>query len=121
METRILVTTAVSGGSLRELLESAIAQYGAKRLVTGMERVAMDFSLPCPSGEGTPLTPRQLAELRRDCGASVFFSESLCAKYFTCRRGGVWHFILFDDEETLRRKEALARSLGIESVFLLLY
>jgi hypothetical protein len=117
METRILIGSAVSGGSLRELLEEAASACGTERLVLGLERIAMDFPLPCPSGIGTPLTRAELESLRR--GAAVFFSEPLCAKYFVCRRGGKPHFILFDDDETLRRKQALARTLGIGDCFLL--
>jgi len=116
METRFLVGSAVSGGSLRELLESAAKACGAGRIVFGVESVAMDFPLPCPSGVGVRLAPSELEALRRQCGAPVYFSEALCAKYFTCRRNGRAHFILFDDEETLRCKQELARSLGIREI-----
>ena len=146
METKVLVTTAVSGGSLRRLLQEAVARHGAERIAVGVERVAMDFPLPCPSGVGTPLNPEALSLLRRRGGGRVFFSEPLCAKYFTydaaayLKRSGQPqsqasrfppadggrvskhaepHFVLFDDEETLRQKIALARSLGISDIFLL--
>lgn len=119
METRILVGTAISGGTLRGLLEEAIEKHGAKRLAVGIERVAMDFPLPCPSGEGKPLTPDALARLRRHSRTAVFFSEALCAKYFTYRSGAETHLVLFDDEDTVHRKQKLARELGIEDVFLM--
>ncbi len=120
METRILVSTAVSGGSLRSLLGEALRRYGAARLAVGVELVRMDFPLPCRSGTGTSLSGDELSRLRAGCGgASVFFSTPLCAKYFTYRAGESYHFVLFDDEETLRRKAALARELGISNVFLL--
>lgn len=119
METRILITTAISGGSLRALLEESLRQYGAERLAVGIERVAMDFPLPCPTGEGRTLSPRELAYLRRCSGAPVFFSEALCAKYFAYFGGGSLRFVLFDDEDTIRKKERLARELGIRNIFLL--
>ena len=115
-ETAILVSTAVSGGSLRGLIEDVIGQYGLKRIIVGIERVAMDFPLPCPSGEGRRLSPEELACMRLGHCAPVFFSDALCAKYFTCLSGGKLHFVLFDDEETLRCKERLARRLGVETV-----
>ena len=118
METRILIGTALSGGSLRALLEEAVAKYGTERLALGVERIAMDFPLPCRSGYGKPLTPEALAALLRRCGgAPVFFSEALCAKYFTYRRDGETRLVLFDDDETVGRKLALAQSLGIETAF----
>ena len=119
METRILVTTAVSGGSLRALLEDAAARYGAERLLLGVERVAMDFPLPCPSGEGVALTDAELRDLRRRCCAAVWFSDALCAKYFTYRRGGAPRLVLFDDDETVRHKLRLAERLGIKDAYLL--
>ncbi len=117
METRILVGTAVSGGSLRELLCEAAERCGKRRVVVGLERVAMDFPLPCPSGKGISITKSELSSLLRRSGAPVFFSEALCAKYFTYRAAAQIRFVLFDDEETMRRKERLARSLGFESIF----
>ena len=117
METRILIETALSGGSLQELLEEAVAKYGTARLALGVERTAMDFPLPCRGGYGTPLTQDALAALRRRCGTAVFFSEALCAKYFTYHSGGQTRLVLFDDDETVSRKLALAQSLGIETAF----
>ena len=117
METRILIGTALSGGSLRELLEEAVDKYGTAQLALGVERTAMDFPLPCRGGYGTPLKPEALAALRRSCGAPVFFSEALCAKYFTYRRDSETRLVLFDDDETVGRKLALAQSLGIGEAF----
>ena len=107
----ILINTVLSGGTLRERLSQAVAQYGATRLVLDLQRLAMDFPLPCPSGEGKPLSLTELHQLRQ--GRSVFFSDELCARYFTYRRGGVTRFVLFDDGDTLRRKMQLGESLGI--------
>ena len=79
----------------------------------------MDFVLPCRSGEGTPLTPEELSALREKCGAAVFFSEELCANYFSYTAQGRAHFVLFDTAETLRRKLRLGRERGMETAFLM--
>ena len=78
----------------------------------------MDFTLPQPSGLGTPLTREALETLRKERGPSVFFSQDLCARYFTCPRGGSVHFILYDDADTLTRKLQIAAALGVGSAFL---
>lgn len=116
-EATVLICTAVSGGTLRECFAEAAARYG-NRIALDVERLAMDFTLPCRSGEGTPLTRAALDELREGCGASVFFSAELCANYFSYHADGRLHFVLFDTAETLRRKLALARERGIETAFL---
>lgn len=115
----LLVGTAVSGGSLRALLESAVARYGAERLALDLERVQMDFPLPCPTGCGSPLTRGELLALRRQHPSSVYYARELMANYFTYTDGDSGHFVLFDDAGTLRQKRRLAQSLGIQEAFLM--
>ena len=114
----LLVGTGLSGGSLRALLEETACRYGAERLALDLERVMMDFPLPCPSGCGTPLTREELLALREKHPSSVYFSRELMAKYFTYSAGSGTHFVLFDDAETLRQKVKLAQNLGIQTAFL---
>lgn len=118
-EASVLVCTALSGGTLRERLSDAAARYGTQRVALDCQRLAMDFVLPCRSGEGTPLTPEELSALREKCGAAVFFSEELCANYFSYTAQGRAHFVLFDTAETLRCKLRLGRERGIETAFLM--
>lgn len=115
----LLVGTAVSGGSLRALLESAVNRFGAPRLALDLERVRMDFPLPCPSGRGAPLTQLALDALRSRCPASVYYSRELGANYFTYPAPSGTRLVLFDDADTLRRKCALAQSLGIGEAFVM--
>ncbi len=117
-ETVVLLCTALSGGSLQGRLEETCAAYGAQRLALDLERLMMDFPLPCPSGEGIRLSREELAI--RMQGRSVFYAEDLCARYFTYRRGGQTHFVLFDDAGTLRRKIEMGQALGIREGFVML-
>ena len=50
---------------------------------------------------------------------AVFFSEDLCARYFTYRRENETRFVLFDDAETISRKLRLGAELGFSAAFLL--
>lgn len=100
----LLVGTGLSGGSLRALLEETACRYGAERLALDLERVMMDFPLPCPSGCGTPLTREELLVLREKHPSSVYFSRELMAKYFTYSAGNSTHFVLFDDARDLAAK-----------------
>lgn len=102
----VVVGTALSGGDLRGRLEACTGRWGAERLAVRVERTRMDFPIPCPTGEGRPLTQEQLHALAR--GRSIFFSEPLCAL----------HFVLFDDADTIRRKLAVAAELGIGTALL---
>ena len=114
----MLLCTALSGGTLEGRLNQAASRYGAEHLALDLQRLAMDFPVPCPSGQGTVLTRSQLAALA--AGRPTFYSDALCARYFTLTRQGQTHFVLFDDARTLRRKLDLARQLGIRDALVML-
>lgn len=113
---RVMISSALSGGSLALRLEEASGCFGADRVALALQRVAEDFALPSSTGNGQPLTREELAQKRRQMNPSVFFSGELCARYFTYmnREGGA-HFVLFDDGDTLRRKMEVARRAGIHT------
>ncbi len=115
-QARVLIGSALSGGSLTCRLEEAAVKFGGvKRLALWVERSAEDFFLPAPEGSGKPLTGQELSALMKRLKPAVFFSDELCARYFTymTREGGA-HFVLFDDGATIRKKLQKARRLGIE-------
>lgn len=107
----VVVSTALSGGTLRRRLEEVCRRFGPRRIALDLACVRADFSLPAPYGDGTALTARQLAALREQ--RPVFFSPELCARYFTYEQEGMTHLVLFDDADTLRRKISLGTELGI--------
>lgn len=113
-KTKVLISTALSGGSLRQRLEEAAEQYGAERVALAVERVTQDFFLPSPSGQGVPLTQEELEKRMERLAPSVFFSNELCAYYFTYMspQNGA-HFILFDNAASIRKKLQVAQSLEI--------
>ena len=114
---RIMVSSALSGGSLHSRLEESIERYGRHRVTLAVERVAEDFFLPSPDGSGVVLSRSALQKQLEERQPSVFFSHELCARYFTymSREDGA-HFVLFDDGDTIRKKLEVARGLGITTV-----
>ena len=117
--TCVLCSTAISGGRLQQRLEEAREVLGPGRFALYLPRLAMDFTLPAPSGTGTPLSAEALQQLREQHRASVFYSPELMARYFTYRRGEDFHFALFDDAGTLHQKLQLGKKLGARAAFLL--
>lgn len=118
-QVRVIIPSALSGGSLRKRLEEAAERWGAHRVALGIQRTAEDFTLPSPNGCGVPLTREELEERIRTRGASVFFSDELCAHYFTymSRQSGA-HFVLFDNAASIRKKIRIAGQLGLCSCIL---
>lgn len=111
-----LICTAVSGGNFQEYLQETVDNGPLPAL--DVQRVIMEFPLPSPSGEGTPLSLAQLLELLRRLRPAVFYAPDLCAKYFTYTEDGQGRFVLFDDASTLQEKLRLAEQLGISTAFL---
>lgn len=113
----VLVGTAISGGNFEEYLQEAVSRHGPARTALDVERLRMDFPLPARTGQGQVLTGEALANLMEELQPSVFFSQVLCARYFTYTRAGEAHFVLFDDGDTLSRKLRLGASLGVAVAF----
>lgn len=114
----LLVGTAVSGGSLKDLLQEQKVLCGG-RIALDLERIRMDFTLPCPTGRGKMLTQVEFSALKKTYGMAIFFSRELCAHYFTYTKEKEGHFVLFDDAQTLRSKIELGKTFGIETGFLM--
>ena len=114
----VLLCTAVSGGTFSQYLQDAAARSGgAGNLAPDIQRLRMDFRLPARTGEGTPLTGEALAALMERESPAVFFSQDLCARYFTYTRDGEAHFVLFDDADTLNQKLRLGAGMGFAAAF----
>lgn len=118
-QASVLICTALSGGNLRQRLEESIRRFGRGRVALDLQRLRMSFPLPCPSGEGEPLSGQELTALLEKKQQSVFYSSDLCAKYFTDTDSSGSRFVLFDDADTLRRKLHLGQELGIAATFLM--
>ena len=118
-QTRVIIPSALSGGSLSKRLEEAVERYGARRVALGIQRTSEDFTLPAPNGCGTPLARNELEQRIKARGASVFFSDELCAHYFTymSHQSGA-HFVLFDNAASIRKKIHIARQFGLCSCIL---
>lgn len=112
---RVLISSALSGGSLSRRLRDGMERFGGpERITLAVRRVAEDFFLPSPTGNGRPMSREELAEQLEMRSPSVFFSSELCARYYTymSRENGA-HFVLFDDGMSVLKKLQVAQSLGI--------
>lgn len=115
-----LICTALSGGDFAQRLrEAASAADGAGKLALDVQRLRMDFTLPARTGEGRPLTAEEFQALTEREAPAVFFSQELCARYFTYTHEGQTHFVLFDDAGTIRKKLQTGAALGYAAAFLM--
>lgn len=106
-ERYVICSSPVFQGDLSQQLRTAMVRSGG-RAVLAIERRARDFLLP-EDKTGTPLSPGELARRREVWRPPVYFSNELCAHYFTYRDHAGLHQIIFDTENSLRRQLSLAR------------
>jgi len=115
---RILIPTAISGGSLTARLEEVVGYYGAERICLDIERLRMDFCLPVEGGGGQKLSAKEFYTLTRAQNPESYFSQDLSAYYFTYQDESGSHFVLYDDAGSIRKKIFLAQKLGISHAML---
>ena len=101
----IPASTAISGGSL--------AQRFACESTAFIEPCREYFALPCRSGNGVPISAKQL-EIFSASAQCRAFSPELGCKYMLSPAGAV----LYDDAETVGRKVELLRKTAVERIVL---
>ena len=79
-------------------------------LCAEIEQKFIDFSLGTETR--TKLTKQDFYELFDKFNPNTFYSEDLCAKYFTYRTDKP-HFVLFDDEQSIQKKVDTLKSINI--------
>lgn len=114
-ETQVLVSSQLSGGTLRGRIREALERYGG-RVVLALECSPWDLMLPCPDGQGVALTLPELRErfARHRCRA--WFSENFYCQYATYREAERLHLILYDNAASVQAKLTLAEELGLAGV-----
>lgn len=116
---KAVISTALSGGSLKQRLGQVAEKLGPQRVALGLEWVAEDFTLPAPEGAGVHLSQEELDRLLEQRSPAVYFDEELCAHYFTyMHTGQSAHFVLYDNPSSMVKKLAIAHALGIQEGFL---
>lgn len=119
-QTTVLISSNVTGGSLRARLEESVAAYGLGRVALDVGRLCHDFMLPAPGPEGKKLEPKELSGLIDRLRPMSFYSNELCANYFTYRdTDGGMHFVVYDNAHTIAKKLYTAQLLGVREAFLL--
>ena len=115
---RILISSAITRGTLERRLRTAAEQYGTDRTALAVEWMRQDFLLPA-SGPGEPISQELLDSQLRRLEPAVFLDRGLCAHYFTYMVRRIQaHFVLFDSPASVREKLSAAQRVGIAAVLL---
>ena len=115
----VLINSAVTTGTLQKHWKSSAAPFG-RQLAIEIDPLARDFLLSQSGEQGKAMTVQALQCLLTERQPAVFFSNELCAHYFTYKdEMKQTHFVLFDDAASIGRKISLGLRLDAHPVLLL--
>lgn len=104
---------AVSGGTLEEYLRDAMVYSGGKLCIQLRSRACI-YPLPCPSGAGRIPSPEEIQSLKSL--HKSHFSEALMTNLLTYETQDGLFCLLFDTDDSLRKKAELLKALKIPMV-----
>lgn len=118
-DARYIVTSEISGGSLKLHITELIDKHGVEKLAFDICRMRMDFTMPSPDSIGKALSPEEFNTIYENTDAQTFYSPELCLNYFTYTDTiGQSHFVLYDDARSILGKIFLADMLKLDCVLL---
>lgn len=106
---------AVSGGTLETYIRTLL-RLTQGRLCLRLKAQAVLFPLPCPQGQGSTLSGSQLRQLTSQHPS--FYAPELVMNYLTYKEGDRLSLLLYDTEETLRKKKLLCQQLEVPYLLL---
>lgn len=117
---KVIVPSAISGGSFTDMLRHYTARFPPERLCLEVVRVCSDFVMPSYTAEGRTLSAGEFRGILESRNPQSYFSAELCAKYFTYQdEERQVHFLLYDDPATAAQKIQAAAAQGYFAAFLL--
>ena len=114
-----LLPSTLYEGSFDDMLEQYCRRYPVHRLALDVVRQCRRFSMPARNHQGESLSAQEFFRLQREYEPVSFFSQELCARYFTYRQGQETYFVLYDDPSTVSSKLNRARRMGLGAAFVL--
>ena len=114
-----LLPSTLYEGSFDNMLGQYCRRYPVHRLALDVVRQCRRFPMPSRDDPGEELSAQEFFRLQREYEPVSFFSQELCARYFTYRQGQETYFVLYDDPSTVSSKLNRARRMGLGAAFVL--
>ena len=112
---KVLIGSELTGGSFASYLDASCKRFGARRLVLELSPMRRQFSASFKDERGKELTEETLAELVRSNRGKIYYSKDLCVNHFHMNNKTIPHYVLFDNNASLKDKINLAKQAGIET------
>ncbi|MFZ4452551.1 glycosyl hydrolase family 18 protein [Salibacterium aidingense] len=105
---------------VRRVIEYALTQMPADKIMMGMPLYGYDWTLPFVEGEtqAQPLDHQQAIELARQYNAAIEFDETAQSPHFTYYDDeGTEHEVWFEDARTVQAKFDMIKEYGLRGMF----
>lgn len=106
-------------GPVRQVLEYALTEIPASKIMMGQNTYGYDWTLPfVPGGQyARALSPQQAIELARNNNAAIEYDYTAQAPFFRYRDAeGKSHIVWFEDARSIQAKFNLLKELGLRGI-----
>jgi spore germination protein len=106
-------------GPVRQVIEYAITEMPANKIMMGQNMYGYDWTLPyVPGGKyARALSPQDAIDLAREQNVSIEYDSKAQAPHFSYRdREGKDHVVWFEDARSIQAKFNLVKELGLRGV-----
>lgn len=102
-------------GPVREVLEYAITEIPANKILMGQNLYGYDWTLPYAPGNpyARALSPQGALEVARNRNAAIQYDETAQAPFFNYWLEGKEHVVWFEDARSIQAKFNLLKELGL--------
>ena len=103
---------------VREVVEYAVTEIPAQKLVMGIPNYGYDWQLPYERGITRAITigNEEAVSIAVENGASIQFSASPISPWFTYQKAGMTHEVWFEDVRSIQAKLKLVEEYGLSGV-----
>lgn len=105
-------------GPVRDVLEYAISEIPASKIMMGQNLYGYDWTLPYVQGGpyARAISPQRAIELARTNNAAIQYDETAQAPFFHYWSEGKEHVVWFEDARSIQAKFNLLKELGLRGI-----
>ena len=105
-------------GPVREVIEYALTEMPAEKILMGQNLYGYDWTLPFETGNppARVISPKRAISLARERNAAISYDEESQAPFFNYWQDGKQHVVWFEDARSINAKFQLIKELGLRGI-----
>ncbi len=105
-------------GPVRQVLEYALTEMPASKILMGQNLYGYDWTLPYKPGnpQAQAISSQRAIELARERNAAILYDNTAQAPYYNYWRDGIEHVVWFEDARSIQAKFNLIKELKLRGI-----